>query len=116
MALNLTDRNKQTNKQTNKQDQTGRKILAYLLHQGQSTGVGDGRGRIRHRTHHGHSSCQSSCRARGEILLMCGTRLPKVNMHVDQTYESITKERFDLFWYFSPDSKSNYIFITLILF
>lgn len=64
---------------------------AYLLCQGQGAGVGDGGGSIGHRTHHGHASCQSSCRPRGEVLLVCGTGLPQVNMHVDQPWGSLCK-------------------------
>lgn len=60
-------------------------MWAYLLKQGQSAVVSDGGGGIGHRTHHGHSSCQSSRRTGGEVLLVCGSRLPEVNMHIDQT-------------------------------
>lgn len=71
-----------------------RNIWAYLLHQSQSAGISDGRGRVGHRTHHRHSSCQSSCRTRGEVLLMCSTRLPQMNMDVDQAWKSVRKDMF----------------------
>jgi len=65
--------------------QTRKKSTPYLLHKGQGAGVSDGGGSIGHRTHHGDSSCQSSCCPGGEVLLVCGAGLPQVNMHVDQT-------------------------------
>lgn len=61
----------------------------YLLHQSQRTRISDGRGGVGHRTHHRHSSSQSSGRTRREVLFMKGTGLPQVNMDINQTWEII---------------------------
>lgn len=59
------------------------KTSAYLLKLRQGGGVSDGGGRVGHGAHQGHPSSQSCCCTRGEVLLMCGTRLPQVHVHVD---------------------------------
>lgn len=57
----------------------------YLLHQSKCGGVGDSRGGVGHGTHHCHPPCQRCSRARREILLVGGTRLSQVHVHVYQT-------------------------------
>jgi len=58
--------------------------FGQLLELGERLSVHDRGIRVGHGTHKGHSAGQGGCSAAGEVLLVRGSRLPKMHMHIDE--------------------------------